>query len=257
MKSIALAALAATTLATVSHAQSYASTETSKVTIGAGVMVKPEYSGSDDYETLPIPMVAASTEITPGNTLYLRGLTAGLDHAVDDQLTIGLMGNYRFERDSSDSATLTGMPDIDGAFEMGPKVRYQVNPLLGLEAHALFDVSGAHEGYTARAGADYKYPLSRVTMLTLEGGLNYGSDDYVTTYYGVAPAYAAPGRPAYSLDAGFTHVDAAIGVRHALTRNWSVQGKVGADYLIGDAADSPLVKDELQPKAMLGVAYSF
>ena len=34
-------------------------------------------------------------------------------------------------------------------------------------------------------------------------------------------------------------------------------GGVGADYLMGDAADSPLVKEELQPKVMLGIAYSF
>lgn len=260
MKILSLA-LAATTLAgvmaTSAHAQSYAQTAESPLTLGVGMSYAPDYSGSEDYEAKVLPLVNAKTEITPGNTLYVKGVSAGLDHMIDERLTVGLMAQYRFERDSSDNAVLSGMKDIDWGIDMGPKVRFQATPQLGFEANMLFDVTDTHDGFTGRVGTDYAMPLSEVTLLTLAGGVNYGSDDYVTTYYGVPAAQAAAGRPAYSPDAGITHLDVNVGVRHSLTPNWSLMGGVGADYLVGDVADSPLVKQELQPKVMLGLAYSF
>ncbi|RYG59523.1 MAG: MipA/OmpV family protein [Alphaproteobacteria bacterium] len=259
MRTLAVLSLLAAT-ATAAHAQD-SRTQTGanrpSVSIGAGMMIKPDYSGADTYETLPLPMITASKEITPGNTLYLRGLEAGLDHAFDEQLTVGLVARYGFERDSSDSSRLTGMDDIDAAIEFGPKIRYQATQQLGLEAKVLFDVSDAHDGYTARIGADYALPLSAVTSLKLDGGLKYGSDDYNNTYYGVTASEARPGRPAYQPDAGIGSVEAGVTLRHALTNRWSVQGRVGAEYLLSDVADSPLVDEELQPSAMFGVAYTF
>ena len=258
MRTVAILALLAATT-TAAHAQNRTETSANKpsVTIGAGMLFKPEYSGSDEYDSTPLPMISANKEITPGNTIYLRGLEAGLDHAFSDQLSAGLVAKYRFERDSSDSSKLAGMRDIDGAIEFGPKIRYQATPQLGLEGKLLFDVSDAHEGYTARVGADYAIPLSQVTMLKLDGGVNYGSEDYNNTYYGVTAAEARAGRPAYQPDAGIGSIDAGATVRHAFSQRWSVSARVGAEYLLSDVADSPLVEQEFQPSAMLGIAYTF
>ncbi len=259
MRSLLTFAALATMLTGVASAQSRAETSSGQPTlsIGGGMIIKPDYSGADTYDSMAIPVISASKELTPGNTVYLRGLQAGLDHEVNSQLTVGALVNYRFERDSSDSEQLTGMADVDGAIELGPKVRYQLTPQIGLEGTALFDISDAHEGFTARAGADYTMPLSEVTMLTFAAGMNYGSEDYTRTYYGVPAANAISGRPAYSPDAGITNLDAGVSLRHALTDNWSLTGRVGADYLMGDAADSPLVEQEFQPTLMLGAAYRF
>jgi outer membrane scaffolding protein for murein synthesis (MipA/OmpV family) len=257
MKTLFAAALLATALTAVTHADDYTSTGKPSVTLGAGVIYMPDYSGADTYQSLPIPVISASKEITPGNTLYARGLSIGLDHAVSDQLTVGAVTHYRFGRDSSDSSMLSGMPDIDGAIELGPKIRYQIDRQLGVEATALFDVSDAYDGYTARIGADYVMPLGQVTYLTFAGGLNYGSEDFNNTYYGVTASQARPGRPVYSVDSGLTNLDASVGLRHAFTNHWSVQGKLGADYLVADVADSPLVEQELQPSLMLGLSYTF
>ncbi len=252
-----LALLAATTVA--AHAQDRVQTSADKptVTIGAGMVFKPDYSGADTYDSTPLPMISASKEITPGNTIYLRGLEAGLSHAFNEQFSAGVVANYRFKRDSSDSEMLSGMQDIDGAIEFGPKVRSQATQQLGFEGKVLFDVSDAHDGYLARAGADYAIPLGQVTMLKLDGGVTYGSDDYNNTYYGVTAAQARPGRPGYQPDAGLASIDAGATLRHAFTNNWSVSARVGADYLLADVADSPLVEQEFQPSAMLGIAYTF
>lgn len=259
MRLITTAALLALA-ATAAHAEdSRTETTSSKPTlsIGGGMLIMPDYSGADTYDSKPIPMISASKELTPGNTVYLRGLQAGLNHTVNDQLSIGALANYRFKRDSSDSSKLAGMSDIDAAIEFGPKIRYQLNRQIGVEAQVLFDVSDAHDGYTARVGADYIMPLGEVTYLTVDGGLNYGSSDFNNTYYGVKPGDAIIGRPAYSAGSGLTNLDAGVGIRHSFTDNWSVNGKLGADYLLADVADSPLVDQEFQPRLSLGVTYTF
>ncbi len=260
MRTLAIFSLLAATATTAVHAQdSRVQTISNRptLTIGAGMLFRPDYSGADTYDSMPLPMISASKEITPGNTLYLRGLEAGLDHAFTEQLTAGVVAKYRFERDSSDSSKLAGMKDIDAAIEFGPKVRYQATEQLGFEGKLLFDVSDAHDGYTARVGADYAMPLSAVTMLKLDGGVNYGSKDFNNTYYGVTSAQARANRPAYRPDEGIGSVEAGATLRHAFTNRWSAQARLGAEYLLSDVADSPLVEQELQPSLMLGIAYTF
>jgi outer membrane scaffolding protein for murein synthesis (MipA/OmpV family) len=52
-------------------------------------------------------------------------------------------------------------------------------------------------------------------------------------------------------------VDLKASVTYMVTPNWLVTGSAGVGLLTGDAKDSPLVKDEVQPFAMLGVSYRF
>ena len=44
---------------------------------------------------------------------------------------------------------------------------------------------------------------------------------------------------------------------YPLAGNWAVLANVGADYLVGDAADSPLTETPLQPRVLVGVGYKF
>lgn len=270
MKITATATLLAVTLAAGAHAQdvadtggtadyddTYTSANKPSISIGAGVAFMPDYSGADTYQSFAIPALAVYKEITPGNLAYIKGLTAGVDHAVNDQLSIGAMADYRYKRDSSDSSRLAGMDDIDAAIEFGPKVRYQLTPRVGLEGTALFDVSDASNGYTVRTGADYSVPLSPVTLLTIAGGLNYGSSNFNNTYYGVTQADARPGRGAYRPGSGLTNFDSSVTVKQAVTRHWSVQGKLGADLLLADVADSTIVDQAFQPSLTIGAAYTF
>jgi outer membrane scaffolding protein for murein synthesis (MipA/OmpV family) len=252
--SIVTAILAATVAVTTVQAQEE---NPNKLMLGIGGLVAPSYPGSRALKSHVVPIIVAQKEITPGNLAYLRGLTAGVDHMLTDKLSIGGFASYRPARKTADDLELLNMSKVDAAVEIGPKVRYQATPQIGVEGQVAVDASGAHDGYTARIGGDYRRPLNETTMLTADAGLNYGSKQFNNAYYGVKPAQAMAGRPAYSPGGGFTSVDAGVGVTHALTSNWRLLGKLGADYLVGDVADSPIVKTEIQPKLMLGVAYSF
>jgi outer membrane protein len=227
-----------------------------EIEVGGGAIISPRYPGSGALEVRPIPLINARTGVGTGGTLYLRGTEAGYDQLISDRVSVGVVGNYRFERDD-DAAELSGMQDVDGAFEVGPKVRAQVTPNWGVEAKALADVSGAHDGYTARLGTDYRTKLTDRVDSFATVGLNYGSEDFNNAYYGVRPGEARPGRPAYSPDGGISHVDAMVGGSYALNPCWKLKAGVGADVLVGDVADSPLVEREIQPKMLVGLSYTF
>jgi outer membrane scaffolding protein for murein synthesis (MipA/OmpV family) len=42
-----------------------------------------------------------------------------------------------------------------------------------------------------------------------------------------------------------------------MTESWMITGAAGTGFLLGDAKDSPIVKDDIQPFTMLAVGYRF
>ncbi len=52
----------------------------------------------------------------------------------------------------------------------------------------------------------------------------------------------ATGLAAFDPNSGFYAIGAVAGLTHKLGRNWGLQGYAGYDRLIGDAADSPIVR---------------
>jgi outer membrane scaffolding protein for murein synthesis (MipA/OmpV family) len=61
----------------------------------------------------------------------------------------------------------------------------------------------------------------------------------------------------YDAKAGIKRVDLKGSVTYMLTQSWLVTGATGVGFLMGDAKDSPIVKNDVQPFAMLGVGYRF
>jgi outer membrane protein len=254
----ALASLAAASFAQESGSIPATTTFTKNyVIIGAGAAVAPRYSGSSAYVASAIPVIAAQQEVGPNQTVYFQGLQAGYNYELSDRLTLGAFGQYRGERESDKDSNLTGMPNIDAAFEVGPKARLQISPQWGVEGQVAFDVTDAHKGYLARVGTDYRHEVTEQLSLTTSAGLSYGSEKYNNTYYGVTPAQARPNRAASQPDAGFNAVDLGVAAAYQLTSNWALQANLGADVLVGDVADSSIVQENVQPNLLVGVAYRF
>ncbi len=83
-------------------------------------------------------------------------------------------------------------------------------------------------------------------------------DNHMESYFGVTSIQSArSGLTEYEAKAGIKRVDLKGSVTYMMTETWSVTGAAGAGFLLGDAKDSPIVKDDIQPFAMLGVGYRF
>lgn len=63
--------------------------------------------------------------------------------------------------------------------------------------------------------------------------------------------------PAYRPKGGLSDVGAGVTVGYQFSERWGVLGRLGADYYLGDAKDSPIVKDGSKVQGIGGLALSY
>ncbi len=208
------------------------------VDLGLGVAGVPTYPGAEDAEAQPW-------------IIWKNAPFGGSAEGLSFGASFGIVG----PREEKDDAALSGMADIDRAFELGGKVGYVAGPVNGYVT--LRRGFGGHEGLTGEVGARYRTDLS--DRMTLWSGLElgYGDDSYNDTYFGVTASEATADRPAYSAGGGVNRAAIKFEARYALTDSLAVLGEVEYGKLIGDAADSPLVQDTYQPALRLGIVRRF
>lgn len=222
-----------------------------KVVLGGGVLVAPKYEGSDEFDVQPIPFGTASfgehVKVDP------RGLSVEL-YSIGNLSFSGQIG-YETGRKEDDSEHLRGLGDIDMGGVVGGMLSYEAGP-------AEFYVSlgrtiGGSEGTQAKFGLELSHEVDRF-RLSADLSATWADENYMQSYFGVTVAQsAASGLPQYDVGAGFKRVDLDLAVTYAADEHWLVRGEVGLGYLLGDAADSPIVQEAFQPSGMLTLGYRF
>lgn len=228
-----------------------------KNTIGLGVGVIPEYEGSEDYRTLPIPII----NYQQGNFFISprAGLpSAGLKMDLSDTWSAGVFLGMALGRESDRSSRLNGMDDIDFHGAAGVYTEWRPGPFSIGAAY----YQALHSGYgaTAELRATYLTWKDASNALRLGVSTHWANDDAMQTSFGVKPREAAASKGrlhAYSPSAGFKSA-AVYGLwSHQLSNSWSLSTLLGVTTLLGDAADSPIVQDKTSMFGNVGLTYSF
>ncbi len=229
------------------------------VAIGAGVA--PEFDGSDKYEAIPFAIANVKWH---GVELQLRGLQARLDLLGDSPWDVGPIVNLRGKRDDDVKGPVRRLAEIDTAVEGGGFVGYRFGGgpdgqgEIGIEASFLHDVSGEHEGFTATVAVSYAAIRWGQIFANVDADATYGDKSYNRTYFGVTRAgSAASGLRAYRPDAGFKDVGAGLTVGYQINERWGVLGRASVTRYVGEAADSPIVKDGSKTAGLFGLAVSY
>ncbi len=139
---------------------------------------------------------------------------------------------------------------------MGAKAAYTWN---GLEIYAAADqtIDGS-EGLIGTFGMEYSAPVTEHLILGAKVEAIVANDKHMEAYFGVNGVQsAASGLPEYKAEAGLKRVNVSASATHLLTENWLVRGEAGLGILTGDAADSPIVEEKIQPSASFFVGYRF
>lgn len=224
-----------------------------RVSLGAIGLYLPEYQGADAYEFKAFP----SLDITWRDRVFLnvrQGLGVYFYRGKD--LRLGASVGYSFGRDENDSANLTGLGDIDDGATANLLARWKLGKVT-LDARYEQQITGADTGAQIHTTLGYGHRLGP-TMLRPALTTTWASDSYMQDYFGISPAQAAnSGLPTYSAEAGFKSAGARLMIVHPLRGAWALTMLANYDRLLGDAADSPLVKNENQYFTALGVAYTF
>ncbi len=240
--------------------------------IGGGVGYESKYEGSDDMEATFLPVAG----ITWKDTVYLS-TEDGLGAVVydDNNFTVNVSFNYEWGRDESDSSDLKGLGDVDGAPTLNLSLEYDIGPVtpfVELTRHL-----GGTDSLEASFGVETMIPVSalmgdgsgsRMADSGDEGpdgpafmagiSTTWSDDKYMDSYFGINSTQSArSGLSRFNAGSGFKSVGAELGFVYPVGENWEILTMVEYSQLIGDAADSPISKDDSVLFGGVTVSYKF
>ncbi|HEX6690562.1 MAG TPA: MipA/OmpV family protein, partial [Burkholderiales bacterium] len=238
--------------------------------LGAGAtgLRLPDYRGSDESRgyLYPLPYFVYRGKVMRMDREGLRGVLVESDRVEFD---LSLTGTLPV--DSSKNQAREGMPDLDPVLELGPKINFTLwrdrvketrldlrFALRGVVATDLSHTQDAGYVFHPHLYLDIKPAfLDGKWDASAQAGPLYGSDRYHQYYYGVAPQFATPTRPAYQASAGYSGLVTGGSLRRRFRHFW-VGAFVRYDALDGVVfEDSPLMKRGHYFAAGIAVAWIF
>lgn len=221
------------------------------VMLGAGVRVGPKFEGAKDFEIMPVPMISADfgqyVSVNPSGLTINAWQYEGLS-------VQGRLG-YDLGRDSDDDKHLDGLGDIGASAVLGIDLSYDLMPF---EFKLSFDQNlGGSDGFTAEFGTALRVPVEPF-MFSIGSSITWADGNYMESYFGVTEKQSIKsGLREFEAEAGFKRFDLEVSGLYFITDHWTVHGEIGLGYLVGDAADSPVSQENLQPYTMFILGYKF
>jgi outer membrane protein len=222
--------------------------------IGAGGNISPEYEGSDEYSVSPSPIIGFGYLNIPG--LFELGSTGPDEGGFDFGPSFNIVG----ERESKDFDAIRGLDDVDATYEVGLKIGYEWD-FAEVYGEARYAFGGA-EGVVGEVGANAIYRPTPEIELKAGPFATFASEDYTETYFGVTAEESANTEfrlDAYDPKGGLKSVGVSGGARYEFRPDWFLNADATYSQLVGEAADSPIVKagDENQFTVGLGLSKRF
>lgn len=181
------------------------------------------------------------------------------------ELDVGVAGSFGAKSD--DIKARSGMPDLGTLVEFGPRLRWNIGEVSGASAlrmelplRGVFDLSdrAAHRGMAFEPRLVLQRSSQDGWSYTTGVGAIFADQRLAQTFYGVDPAYAETGRPAYHAQSGLVAWRLTASFSKNLSRDWRLFGFGRFDSLTGAANEaSPLVKRTSGGTVGIGIAYTW
>ena len=228
------------------------------LTIGGGAQVTPEYPGADSLGFSAFPILDLRRR---GSPLPFNAPDQGGGFGIlSDDSAFDFGPSIEFVRKRQEEDVGAPVGDVDFTVEAGAFAHVYLGNNFRLRAEGRKGIGG-HDGWVGDLSADFVLRDRDTYVFSIGPRARWSDDEYQNAYYGVTPAVAAAtGLPVFDADGGFHAFGAAAGLTYKLDRNWGVYGFARYDRLVGDAADSPIVRafgSRNQYSAGLGLFYTF
>lgn len=235
--------------------------------VGAGVAALdfPAYRGAARSAglVLPFPYFTYHGEVLKADR---RGLRASLFGSGQANLNLSLAASPPFR--SVDAPARAGMPELKPTLEFGPQLELTLwrsetgarTLKLRLPLRAAFTVESSPRriGWILSPNLDLDIadlPQLPGWKLGMAAGPMWASRAQHRYFYGVAPPYAGPSRPAYEAGPGYSGSQVLLTLSKRYPGTW-VGAFIRYDSLAGAAfEDSPLVQKRHAAAAGIGVAW--
>lgn len=227
--------------------------------LGAGVLGRPEFPGSDSTKIEALPLINLRYK-----RFFLGGLP-GFENGLGFMLhegehwTFAAVGLIDVEepRKESDDVRLFGLGDIEPTTHAGLFASYRVN-WFSLNAVVLTDVDDNGQGTVVNLGARVAYQPTQRLHLSIGPAITWGNEEHMQTFFGIDEQQSLrSGYTPFEADAGASRVRFTVGGRYHLSPNWGIGASIMASRFLDDVSDSPVIQDRNQLAYGLFVTYRF
>jgi MipA family protein len=233
--------------------------------IGIAANYKPSYSGSarEDWDIKPsLGLRWGRFRISSGGAGRLLGF--GNDAGAGSGASADLLSTERVQvrlslrsesgRSSSTDPGLAGQPDVRRTLRARLSAGYSLNRNWGVQAAWSNDLLGRGGGALVDLGLGWSHWLSSSTQLSAGAGITWADSTYLRSYYGTPGGTSSP-YPRFTPNASVYSTRVSVGTTTALSRRWLVFTSLGYGHLLGDAARSPLTRQDGAASFTMGLAY--
>jgi len=222
---------------------------------GLALIAGTQYAGSDERRTLLVPLL---------DYQWRNGWFAGTGNGVgfnfasrpDQQYGLRITGD--FGRKAKRSTVLTGMGDIGAKAEFGGFFNYALTHEVFISSSLRYGAGDRSNGLVVDLGAGYSTSLAPQWRLGVGGAVSLINAGYEQSYFGVTPAQAiSSGHAQYTPGAGLRDARANLALTHQINARTAVTAVLSSSTLLGDAKNSPLVRQQTTVNGVLGLTYGF
>lgn len=232
------------------------------VTANGKVVVSPRWSGSDKYSAIAYPTLSFTR---PGEQREWESPDDSVSYRIplNDVVSVGPVIAYRSGRYTTDDRNLAGIHDVRWTLEPGLFFQVWAVPKVLRARIEIRRGFRDKDGFVADLGVDW---VNQIGGFTIGVGprMSIADGSYMRNQYGVTFQDAA-------LNGQVTPFKATSGIQSAgvyasagyqFTEQWSGTLHGGYSRLVGDAADSPIVRkfgdrDQWTVGATVGYSFDF
>lgn len=218
--------------------------------LGAGVAVsEPGYVGVSNQVT-PLPLV-----FYHNGRFFIAGVSVGYVPFNGRHYAFAILANPRINRlSASESPQLTGIQSRKWSIDGG--ARWSLFGRWGQLTSSLF-TDLLHRNNGMEAELSYQYPIrGRGWSLAPGVGVTWDNAPLTAYYYGVSPAEAAPGRPAYEPGRA-TNPFVRLYSQVPVGKHWQFVGGLTYMHFARSIQNSPIVDRSDTLSVFLGLSYRF
>ncbi|MGY3585305.1 outer membrane protein [Bradyrhizobium sp. USDA 4341] len=229
------------------------------VMIGASGASRPDFEGTNHSKFAPVPIFAIRR---PGTVDQFRSPRDNASIAIVDfgDFRAGPVGKFVSSRKASRYSELSGLADVNAAFELGGFVEYFPVDWFRVRNETRQGLGG-HHGIVSDFSADFIVPV--FGGLTVSAGPRFTVETAkaVSPYFSIDTVHAmATGLPVFDAKGGAHSAGVGAQLSYRINPKWEVHSYVEYDRLLGDAAKSPIVTvrgSANQTTFGVGASYSF
>lgn len=223
--------------------------------VGAAVIAGRQYQGSDESRVRLLP----SIDYQWGNGFF-AGTQNGLGYNASTLpfMAYGARITADFGRGENRSAALQGLGDIQPRPALGVFFNFSPARTVLLQSSLRYGSGNDREGLLMDFGASWGTALSPGLRLGANVATSWANANHLQSYFGVDTLQSA--RSGYALftpGAGLKDVRLGASLAYRIAPAWSLVGSVSYAELLGDARQSPIVREKGTTAGVLALGYSF